>query len=235
MEINIKAKLIDEEGFNRTITRLAHEILEKNKGSRNVVLIGMRTRGENIAERIKEKIKEIDKSEPLYGVLDVTLYRDDFRTRLKQPEISVTKITRSEKRRVGEERRYWRDWSSDVCSSDLIDKSEPLYGVLDVTLYRDDFRTRLKQPEISVTNITINLNDRDIILIDDVLYTGRTVRAALDALMDLGRPSTIQLCVMVDRGHREMPIRADFVGKNIPTSIDEEVQVRIKEIDGEDA
>jgi pyrimidine operon attenuation protein/uracil phosphoribosyltransferase len=174
MDINIKAKLIDEEGFNRTITRLAHEILEKNKGSRNVVLIGMRTRGENIAERIKQKIKEIDKSEPLYGVLDVTLYRDDF-------------------------------------------------------------RTRLKQPEISVTNITINLNDRDIILIDDVLYTGRTVRAALDALMDLGRPSTIQLCVMVDRGHREMPIRADFVGKNIPTSIDEEVQVRIKEIDGEDA
>jgi pyrimidine operon attenuation protein/uracil phosphoribosyltransferase len=174
MDINIKAKLIDEEGFNRTLTRLAHEILEKNKGSRNVVLIGMRTRGENIAERIKQKIKEIDKSEPLYGVLDVTLYRDDF-------------------------------------------------------------RTRLKQPEISVTNITINLNDRDIILIDDVLYTGRTVRAALDALMDLGRPSTIQLCVMVDRGHREMPIRADFVGKNIPTSIDEEVQVRIKEIDGEDA
>jgi len=174
MDINIKAKLIDEEGFNRTITRLAHEILEKNKGSMNVVLIGMRTRGENIAERIKEKIREIDKSEPLYGVLDVTLYRDDF-------------------------------------------------------------RTRLKQPEISVTNITINLNDRDIILIDDVLYTGRTVRAALDALMDLGRPSTIQLCVLVDRGHREMPIRADFVGKNIPTSIDEEVQVRIKEIDGEDA
>jgi len=174
MEIDIKAKLIDEEGFNRTITRLAHEILEKNKGSKNVVLIGMRTRGENIAERIKEKIKEIDKSEPLYGILDVTLYRDDF-------------------------------------------------------------RTRLKQPEISVTNITINLNDRDIILIDDVLYTGRTVRAALDALLDLGRPSTIQLCVMVDRGHREMPIRADFVGKNIPTSIDEEVQVRIKEIDGEDA
>jgi pyrimidine operon attenuation protein/uracil phosphoribosyltransferase len=174
METNIKAKLIDEEGFNRTITRLAHEILEKNKGSKNVVLIGMRTRGENIAERIKEKIKEIDKSEPLYGVLDVTLYRDDF-------------------------------------------------------------RTRLKQPEISVTNITISLDNRDIILIDDVLYTGRTVRAALDALMDLGRPSTIQLCVLVDRGHREMPIKADFVGKNIPTSIDEEVQVRIREIDGEDA
>jgi pyrimidine operon attenuation protein/uracil phosphoribosyltransferase len=172
--MDIKAKIIDEEGLNRTLTRLAHEILEKNKGSKNLVLIGMRTRGEFIAERIKQKIKEIDKSDPSYGVLDVTLYRDDF-------------------------------------------------------------RKRLKQPEISVTNITFDVNDRDVILIDDVLYTGRTVRAALDALMDLGRPNTIQLCVLVDRGHRELPIRADFVGKNIPTSINEEVRVRIKETDGEDA
>ena len=172
--MDIKAKIIDEEGFNRTLTRLAHEILEKNKGSKNLVLIGMRTRGEFIAERIKQKIKEIDKSEPSYGVLDITLYRDDF-------------------------------------------------------------RMRLKQPEISVTNITFDMNGRDIILIDDVLYTGRTVRAALDALMDLGRPNTIQLCVLVDRGHRELPIKADFVGKNIPTSINEEVRVRIKEIDNEDA
>jgi pyrimidine operon attenuation protein/uracil phosphoribosyltransferase len=171
--MDIKAKIIDEEGLNRTITRLAHEILEKNKGSKNLVLIGMRTRGEFIAERIMQKIKEIDKSEPSYGILDVTLYRDDF-------------------------------------------------------------RVRLKQPEISVTNITFDVNDRDVILIDDVLYTGRTVRAALDALMDLGRPNTIQLCVLVDRGHRELPIRADFVGKNIPTSINEEVRVRIKETDGED-
>ncbi|MCX6174033.1 MAG: bifunctional pyr operon transcriptional regulator/uracil phosphoribosyltransferase PyrR [Ignavibacteriales bacterium] len=172
--MDIKAKIIDEEGLNRTLTRLAHEILEKNKGSKNLVLIGMRTRGEFIAERIKQKITEIDKSIPSYGVLDVTLYRDDF-------------------------------------------------------------RTRLKQPEISVTNFTFDINDRDVILIDDVLYTGRTVRAALDALMDLGRPNTIQLCVLVDRGHRELPIRADFVGKNIPTSINEEVRVRIKETDGEDA
>ncbi len=172
--MDIKAKIIDEEGLNRTLTRLAHEILEKNKGSKNLVLIGMRTRGEFIGERIRNKIKEIDKSEPNFGVLDITLYRDDF-------------------------------------------------------------RTRLKQPEISVTNITFDMNDRDIILIDDVLYTGRTVRAALDALMDLGRPNTIQLCVLVDRGHRELPIRADFVGKNIPTSINEEVRVRIKETDGEDA
>ncbi|MBA4407518.1 bifunctional pyr operon transcriptional regulator/uracil phosphoribosyltransferase PyrR [bacterium] len=172
--MDIKAKVIDEEGLNRTLTRLAHEILEKNKGSKNLVLIGMRTRGEFIGERIRNKIKEIDNSEPNFGVLDITLYRDDF-------------------------------------------------------------RTRLKQPEISVTNITVDLNDRDIILIDDVLYTGRTVRAALDALMDLGRPNTIQLCVLVDRGHRELPIRADFIGKNIPTSINEEVRVRIKETDGEDA
>ncbi len=171
---DIKAKIIDEQGLSRTLIRLAHEILERNKGSRNIVLIGMRTRGEFIAKRIREKIKEIENFEP------------DF-------------------------------------------------GILDVTLYRDDFRTRLKQPQVSVTNITFDINEKDVILIDDVLYTGRTVRAAMDALMDLGRPSTIQLCVLVDRGHRELPIRADFVGKNIPTSIDEEVRVRLKEIDGEDA
>jgi pyrimidine operon attenuation protein/uracil phosphoribosyltransferase len=172
--MDIKAKIIDEQGLSRTITRLAHEIIEKNKGSKNIVLIGMRTRGEFIAERIKTKISEIEKYEPSYGILDVTLYRDDF-------------------------------------------------------------RTRLKQPKISVTNITFNVNEKDIVLIDDVLYTGRTVRAALDAVMDLGRPNTIQLCVLVDRGHRELPIKADFVGKNIPTSINEEVRVRLKEIDGEDA
>jgi pyrimidine operon attenuation protein/uracil phosphoribosyltransferase len=94
---------------------------------------------------------------------------------------------------------------------------------------------RLKQPEVSTTNITFDLSEKDIILIDDVLYTGRTVRAALDALMDLGRPNSIQFCVLVDRGHRELPIRADFVGKNIPTSINEEVKVKLQETDGEDA
>jgi pyrimidine operon attenuation protein / uracil phosphoribosyltransferase len=172
--MEIKAKVIDEEGMVRTITRLAHEIIEKNKGSHNLVLIGMKTRGEFMANRIHAKVKEIDKSNP-----------------------------------------------------DL--------GILDVTLYRDDFRTRLKQPMVSVTDITFDVNEKDIILIDDVLYTGRTVRAALDALMDLGRPNSIQLCVLVDRGHREMPIKADFVGKNIPTSINEEVKVKLQEIDGEDA
>lgn len=172
--MDIKAKIIDEEGFVRTVTRLAHEILEKNKGSKNIVLIGMRTRGVFIAERIRNKIIEIEKFEPSFGILDVTLYRDDF-------------------------------------------------------------RTRLKQPEVSVTDIAFDVNEKDIILIDDVLYTGRTVRAALDAVMDLGRPNTVQLCVLVDRGHRELPIKADFVGKNIPTSINEEVRVRLKEVDGEDA
>ena len=172
--MDIKAKIIDEEGLKRTVTRLAHEILERNRGCENVVLIGMRTRGEFLAERIHKKIEEIDGK-----TLDL--------------------------------------------------------GVLDVTLYRDDFRTRMKQPEISVTNITFDLNGKDIVLIDDVLYTGRTARAALDALMDLGRPSTIQLCVLVDRGHRELPIRADFVGKNTPTSINEEIKVKMNEIDGEDA
>jgi pyrimidine operon attenuation protein/uracil phosphoribosyltransferase len=171
--MNIKATIIDEEGMSRTITRLAHEILERNKGSKNLVVVGMRTRGEFISNRILKKIAEIDRSTPPNGVLDVTLYRDDF-------------------------------------------------------------RTRLKQPQVSVTNITSNLNEKDVILIDDVLYTGRTVRAAMDALMDLGRPNTIQLCVLIDRGHRELPIKADFVGKNIPTSINEEVKVKMKEIDEED-
>ncbi|MBK6915262.1 MAG: bifunctional pyr operon transcriptional regulator/uracil phosphoribosyltransferase PyrR [Ignavibacteriales bacterium] len=172
--MNIKSKPVDSEGFDRLLTRIAHEILEKNRGSKNLVLIGMRTRGEFLARRIQQKIKQIEN-------IDLPL------------------------------------------------------GVLDVTLYRDDFRTRLKQPEVSVSNITFDINERDIILVDDVLYTGRTVRAALNALMDFGRPATIQLFILVDRGHRALPIRADYVGKNIPTSIDEEIKVKVKEIDGEDA
>jgi pyrimidine operon attenuation protein/uracil phosphoribosyltransferase len=172
--MDIKAKLVDPTGMQRIITRMSHEILERNKGSKNLILIGMRTRGEFLANRIFHKISEIEGIElPL--------------------------------------------------------------GVLDVTLYRDDFRTRIKQPQVSVSNITFDINDKNVILIDDVLYTGRTVRSALNALMEFGRPATIQLCVLVDRGHRELPIRADYIGKNIPTSIDEEVKVKMEEIDGEDA
>ena len=172
--MNIKSKVIDELGLQRIVTRISHEILERNKGSKNLVLMGMRTRGEYLAKRIFTKLKEIENIElPM--------------------------------------------------------------GVLDVTLYRDDFRTRLKQPEVSVSDITFDINEKDVILIDDVLYTGRTVRSALNALMDLGRPSSIQLFALVDRGHRELPIRADYVGKNIPTSMDEEIKVKMKEVDGEDA
>jgi len=172
--MKIKAKVIDELGLHRVITRISHEILEKNKGSKNLVLIGMKTRGEFLAKRVWDMIKEIENIElPL--------------------------------------------------------------GILDVTLYRDDFRTRMKQPEVSVSNMTFDINEKNVILIDDVLYTGRTVRAALDALVDYGRPRTIQLFVLVDRGHRELPIRADYVGKNIPTSLNEEIKVKMSEVDGEDA
>ncbi|NWF50602.1 MAG: bifunctional pyr operon transcriptional regulator/uracil phosphoribosyltransferase PyrR [Ignavibacteriaceae bacterium] len=169
-----KSKIVDSEGLDRIITRMSHEILEHNKGSKNLVLIGMRTRGEFLAKRIWNKIKEIE-----------------------NVELPI--------------------------------------GVLDVTLYRDDFRKRLKQPEVSVSNITFDINDKNVILVDDVLYTGRTVRSALNALMDFGRPASIQLCILVDRGHRELPIRAEYVGKNIPTSQNEEIKVKMTEVDNEDA
>jgi pyrimidine operon attenuation protein/uracil phosphoribosyltransferase len=172
--MRIKSKIADKEGLDRIITRIAHEILEKNKGSKNLVLIGMRTRGEFLARRLRDKLLSIEGIElPL--------------------------------------------------------------GVLDVTLYRDDFRTRIKQPQVSVSDITFDVNEKDVILVDDVLYTGRTVRSALNAIMDLGRPRSIQLCILVDRGHRELPIRADYVGKNIPTSQNEEIRLKVEEVDGEDA
>lgn len=170
----LKAQIIDEAGFERTITRLAHEILEKNKGAESIVIVGIRTRGEFIARRIARKIEEVE---------GVTL-----------------KI-----------------------------------GSLDITLYRDDLLGKLEQPQLKGTDILFDINDRNVILIDDVLYTGRTIRAALDELIDLGRPKTIQLAVLVDRGHRQLPIRADYVGKNVPTSSSESIRVHIKEVDGEDA
>jgi pyrimidine operon attenuation protein/uracil phosphoribosyltransferase len=169
----IKAQIIDKEGLSRTITRLAHEIIERNKGTENLVMVGIRTRGAPLAERIMEKVGEIE------------------------------------------------------------GKKIPL-GMLDITLYRDDLLKKLKQPKVQMTDIPFDIDDKNVVLIDDVLYTGRTARAALDALMDFGRPVCIQLAVLVDRGHRELPIRADFVGKNIPTSIGEEIQVKLKEVDGED-
>jgi len=174
VKFRVKATLVDPEGIRRTLTRLAHEIIERNRGWENLAIVGMRTRGIYIAERLKKLIQQIE--------------------------------------------------GGDV----------PL-GVLDVTLYRDDFRLKFKQPQIQVTQIDFDVDEKNIILVDDVLYTGRTARAALDALMDLGRPARIQLAVLVDRGHRELPIKPDFVGKNVPTSIGEEVRVRMTEHDGEDA
>ncbi|TFH02166.1 MAG: bifunctional pyr operon transcriptional regulator/uracil phosphoribosyltransferase PyrR [Calditrichales bacterium] len=173
MEFKVKANLVTSEDMRRIITRLAHEIIEKNRGIDNLVIIGLHTRGAFLAERISAKIADIENREVPTGFLDVTFYRDDF-------------------------------------------------------------RTRLKQPDVQVTNISFPLDDKNIVLVDDVLFTGRTIRAALDALMDFGRPARIDLAVLVDRGHRELPIKADFVGKNIPTSIGEEVRVKLSEVDDED-
>jgi len=167
-------KVIDAQGFERTLTRLAHEILERNKGSESIALVGIRTRGEYLARRLARKIQEIEHKELRIGFLDITLYRDDLRVKVNQPILKGTEIP------------------------------------FDVT-------------------------GMNIILIDDVLFTGRTVRAALDELVDHGRPASIQLAVLADRGHRELPIKADFVEKNIPTSDDEEVRVLMTELDGEDA
>lgn len=174
MEEKIKATILTTQDIERVITRLAHEILEKNRGTENLVLVGLRTRGAYLAERISAKITEIEGS--------------------KIPT-----------------------------------------GFLDATFYRDDVRTRLKQPSVEVSNIPFAIDDKNVVLIDDVLYTGRTVRAALDALMDYGRPACIYLVVLVDRGHRELPIKADIVGKNIPTSVGEEIKVKLTEVDEEDA
>lgn len=174
MDYKVKAVLVDSAGFARTITRLAHEIIERNRGTERLAFVGMQTRGVYLAQRLARKVEEIE------GI------------------------------------------------------GLPV-GVLDTTMYRDDFRTALKQPQVRVTEISFDLYNMNVVLVDDVLYTGRSVRAALDALMDLGRPKRIQLAVLVDRGHRELPIKPDFVGRNVPTSINEEVRVRMTEIDSEDA
>lgn len=170
----VKAKIIDEAGIERTVTRLAHEIIEKNKGASQIVIVGIKTRGEHLARRIAAKIEQVE-----HLTLDI--------------------------------------------------------GSMDITLYRDDLLGKLEQPEFKGTDIIFDISGKHVILIDDVLYTGRTIRAALDELIDLGRPRTIQLAVLVDRGHRQLPIKADYVGKNIPTAADESIRVHLKETDGEDA
>jgi len=173
MERKIKAKIIDKVGLKRTTTRLAHEILEQNRGADNLVIVGIRTRGVFVAQRI------------------------------------INEIAAIEGKRIQ-------------------------LGILDITMYRDDFREKLRQPVVQQTDIPFDIYNKNVVLVDDVLYTGRTTRAALEALMSFGRPARIQLAVLVDRGHRELPIKPDYVGKNIPTSIGEEVQVKMHEIDNED-
>jgi pyrimidine operon attenuation protein / uracil phosphoribosyltransferase len=166
-----KTVLMDSKGIRRALMRISHEIIEKNKGVDNIVLVGIRTRGVPIAERLAEEIEGIEGTKPPVGVLDITLYRDDLSTLSYQPIVRPTQLP-------------------------------------------------------------VDITGKVIVLVDDVLYTGRTSRAALDAIIDMGRPRSIQLAVLIDRGHRELPIRADYVGKNVPTSSKEVVSVQLDSVDG---
>jgi len=169
-----QGRLLEAPEIRRAITRIAHEVLERNKGASHLALVGIAARGDDLARRLAAEIRRIE------GV-DVPV------------------------------------------------------GALDITFYRDDIGMRSEAPEVHETRIRFDINGTVLVLVDDVLFTGRTIRAAMDALVDLGRPAAIQLAVLVDRGHRELPIRADYVGKNVPTRTDEEVRVRLAEVDGDDA
>ena len=169
-----KAQLMDEKAMARAITRISHEIIEKNKGIEDLVLVGVKTRGIPLAKRVQLKIEEIE------------------------------------------------------------GKLLPV-GDIDISRYRDDISERSVEGNLSDDNTSFDIDKKTVVLIDDVLYTGRTVRAALDYIIDNGRPKAIQLAVLVDRGHRELPIRADYVGKNVPTSKNEFISVKLSEIDGEDS
>lgn len=174
MALREKAEIVDADGLRRIIIRIAHEIVERNKGIDDLVLVGVRRRGVPMASRIAAAIREFEGQAPIEGSLDITLYRDDL---------------------------------SLVAA----------------------------HPVVGATEIPVDINGKVAVLLDDVLYTGRTVRAAMDALMDFGRPRAIQLAVVIDRGHRELPIRADYVGKNVPTSKREVIGVKFSEIDGVDS
>ncbi|MCM3787636.1 bifunctional pyr operon transcriptional regulator/uracil phosphoribosyltransferase PyrR [Domibacillus sp. 8LH] len=170
-----KAVVLDQQAIRRALTRIAHEIIERNKGIENCVLIGIKTRGIYLAQRLAERIFQIEGQRIPVGELDITLYRDDLTVKTKN----------------------------------------------------DD-------PEVKGSDIPVDLNGKTVILVDDVLYTGRTVRAAMDAIMDIGRPSHIQMAALIDRGHRELPIRADYIGKNIPSAKTERIVVTLEEVDEED-
>jgi pyrimidine operon attenuation protein/uracil phosphoribosyltransferase len=172
--VEFKALLLDEKAVNRTLTRISHEIIEKNKGVEDIVLIGIKRRGVPLARRIAKLIENFEGQKVVVGSVDITLYRDD-----------LTEVD--------------------------------------------------EQPILNDEILSLDVKDKKVILIDDVLYTGRTARAALEAIIDKGRPATIQLAVLIDRGHRELPIRADYVGKNVPTSRKEMVSVKVSEVDEEDS
>jgi pyrimidine operon attenuation protein/uracil phosphoribosyltransferase len=169
------SQVMDADRMSRALTRIAHEILERNRGTSDLALVGIRTRGVPLARRLALILHDINHEPVPTGSLDITLYRDDLMRHAVGP-----------------------------------------------------------QPVVRRTEIPFSIDDKRILLVDDVLYTGRTIRSALDALIDFGRPRSIQLIVLVDRGHRELPIKADYVGKNLPTSLKQSVQVRLQEIDGED-
>jgi len=170
IDLFFKTELMNEDAINRVLSRIAHEIAEKNKGVENVVIIGIQRRGVSLSKMIADKIEKFEGVRPLSGVLDITFYRDDL---------------------------------------SLLDE----------------------HPVVKGTDIPFNITGTEVILVDDVLYTGRTARSAMEALMDLGRPASIQLAVLIDRGHRELPIRADYVGKNVPTSQEEIIKVHMPEFD----
>jgi len=172
--MKIKTEIMDEKALDRALTRISHEIIERNKGVEGLVLLGIKTRGVYLAKRLSEKIRNIEGN-----VLPV--------------------------------------------------------GTLDITRHRDDIKDKKDMPRENLTDICFDINGKKVVLVDDVLYTGRTVRAAMDAIVDIGRPLSIQLAVLVDRGHRELPIRADYVGKNVPTSRSEMVIVNVREEDDKDA
>ncbi|EPF4336285.1 MULTISPECIES: bifunctional pyr operon transcriptional regulator/uracil phosphoribosyltransferase PyrR [Enterococcus] len=167
-----KKEVVDAVTMKRALTRISYEIIERNKGIQDIVLVGIKTRGIYIAQRLAERLKQLEDIDVPVGELDITLYRDDVKD--------------------------------------------------------------MEEPELHSSDVPVSIEGKEVILVDDVLYTGRTIRAAMDAVMDLGRPRKISLAVLVDRGHRELPIRADYVGKNIPTSKTEEIIVEMEERDGAD-
>ena len=167
------SQIMDAKDVQRAVARIAHEIIERNKGAKDLVIVGIRARGDYLAARVAEVIE---------GIEGLTI---------------------------------------------------PV-GIIDITLYRDDLQVVLEQPVVHKTDIPFDITGQVVILVDDVLNTGRTIRAALDQLIDFGRPKSVQLAVLVDRGHRELPIRADYVGKNVPTSQGQQVEVRVREVDGSD-